>query len=231
MPTLELRRSSPLTRRERSLLPGGLELIEDEPPLRARIQLYVPLPKSVEVAVVLARAVPDADIRVVEEAGSRPGQQAQAQLPPSPPKDRTPDKAHRALVPKKRTFDDHGLEDDDPDNPWSALDLSDIDRAAARFQGHKLDSNGRDRVRAMLRSTDPTELAAACRIARVTEWRSMAMAIKRCVRHADTRVKLEAVQALAALGGPAMGLAVRPLLKDPAPEVRAAAEAAMAHWG
>lgn len=231
MPTLELRRSTPLTRRERTLLPGGLDYVEDEPPVRARIQLYVPLPKFVEVAIALARAVPDADIRVVEEAGSRPGQQAQDQLPASPPKDRTPDKAHRAMVPKKRTFDDHGLDEDDPDNPWSALDLSDIDRAAARFQGHKLDSNGRDRVRAMLRSTDPLELAVACRIARVTEWRSMSQTIKRCVRHADTRVKLEAVQALAALGGPAMALAVRPLLQDPAPEVRAAAQAALAHWG
>ena len=225
MPTIELRRSSPLTRRERTLLPGGLDFIEDEPPLLARIQLYVPLPKFVEVAVTLARAIPDAEVRVIEEAGT-----PTSALPPSPPKDRTSEAAHRALVPKKRTFDDHGLEDDDPDNPWSALDLSDIDQAAARFEGHKLDSVGRDRVRAMLRSTDPMELAAACRIARVTEWRSMAQSIKRCARHADTRVRLEAVMALSELGGPSMSLAVRPLLNDAAPEVRTAAEQAMAKW-
>lgn len=225
MPTIELRRPTPLTRRERTLLPGGLDYIEDEPPVRARIQLFVPLPRFVEVAVALAHAVPDAEISVVEEAGTPLGA-----LPPSPPKDRTAEQAHRALVPPKRTFDDHGFEEDDPDNPWTALDLSDIDQAAARFEGHALDSNGRDRVRAMLRSTDPMELAAACRIARVTAWRSMAQTIKRCARHADTRVRLEAVQALAALGGPAMSLAVRPLLDDPAPEVRAAAEVAMAGW-
>ena len=226
MPTIELRRPSPLTRRERTLLPGGLDLIEDEPPVLARIQLYVPLPKFVEVAVQLSRAIPDAEIRVVEDAGT-----PTSTLPPSPPKDRASEQAHRALVPKKRTFDDHGLEDDDPDNPWSALDLSDIDHATARFEGHKLDSNGRDRVRRMLRSTDPTELAAACRIARITEWRSMAQSIKRCARHADTRVRLEAVLALTELGGPSMSLAVRPLLDDAAPEVRAAAEQAMAKWG
>lgn len=225
MPTIELRRASPLTRRERTLLPGGLDFIDDEPPVLARIQLYVPLPKFVEVAITLSRAVPDAEIRVIEEAGT-----PTSALPPSPPKDRTSEAAHRALVPKKRTFDDHGLEEDDPDNPWSALDLSDIDQAAARFEGHKLDSSGRDRVRAMLRSTDPLELAAGCRIARVTEWRSMAQSIKRCVRHADTRVRLEAVMALSELGGPSMSLAVRPLLDDAAPEVRDAAEQAMAKW-
>ena len=225
MPTIELRRPSPLTRRERTLLPGGLDLIEDEPPVLARIQLYVPLPRFVEVAVTLARAVPDAEIEVIEDAGA-----PTSALPPSPPKDRTPEAAHRALVPKKRTFDDHGMEEDDPDNPWSALDLSDIDQAAARFDGHTLDSNGRDRVRTMLRSTDPMELAAGCRIARVTQWRSMAQTIKRCVRHADTRVRLEAVLALAELGGPSMSLAVRPLLDDAAPEVRSAAEQAMAKW-
>ena len=82
----------------------------------------------------------------------------------------------------------------------------------------------------MLRSTDPLELAAGCRIARVTEWRSMAQSIKRCVRHADTRVRLEAVMALSELGGPSMSLAVRPLLDDAAPEVRDAAEQAMAKW-
>jgi len=225
MPTLELRRPTPLTRRERSLLPGGLDLIDDEPPVLARIQLFVPLPRFIEVAVALARAVPDAEVRVVEEAGA-----PATALPATPPKDRTSEKAHRALIPKKRTFDDHGMEEDDPDNPWSALDLSDVDKAAARFEGHKLDSNGRDRVRQMLRSTDPKELAAGCRIARVTAWRSMAQTIKRNVRHADTRVRLEAVQALAALGGPSMSLAVRPLLDDPAPEVREAAAAAMDVW-
>lgn len=225
MPTIELRRSTPLTRRERTLLPGGLDFIEDEPPLRARIQLYVPLPQFVEVAVALARAVPDAELTVVEEAGK-----PTSDLPPSPPKDRSSEQAHRALIPKKRTFDDHGFEEDDPNNPWTALDLSDVDAAAARFEGHTLDSNGRDRVRAMLRATDPLELAAGCRISRVTQWRSMAQTIKRCVRHADTRVRLEAILALTELGGPSMSVAVRPLLEDPAPEVREAAQAAMARW-
>lgn len=235
MPTLELRRPSPLTRRERTLLPGGLDLVDDEAPVLARIQLLVPLPRFVELAVALARAVPDAEVRVIEEAGTRPSESAPApvagaSLPASPAPDRSADARHAAMVPKRRTFDDHGLTDDDPDNPWTALDLSDIDRAAARFDGHTLDSQGRDRVRTMLRSTDPAELATACRIARVTGWRSTVQAIKRCVRHADTRVRLEAVQALFALGGPSMALAVRPLAKDPAPEVRQAAAAALAKW-
>jgi hypothetical protein len=207
------------------LLPGGLDFIEDEPPLLARIQLYVPLPEFVEVAISLARAIPDAEVRVVEDAGA-----PTSELPPSPPKDRSSEQAHRALIPKKRTFDDHGLEEDDPDNPWSALDLSNVDQAAARFEGHTLDSNGRDRVRRMLRSTSPDDLAAGCRIARVTGWRSMAQTIKRCVRHADTRVRLEAVMALTELGGPAMSIAVRPLLEDAAPEVREAARLAMDKW-
>ncbi len=226
MPTIELLRPSPLTRRERTLLPGGLDLIEDEPPVLARIQLHVPLPRFVEVAVALARAVPDAQIRVVEE----PGTQGMG-LPPSPVEEKKAEQRHAALVPPRRTFDDHGLDADDPNNPWSALDVSDIDRAAARFVGHSLDSNGRDRVRAMLQSTSPADIAAGCRIARVTQWRSMAQTIKKCVRHGDTRVRLEAVQALRELGGPGMAVAIRPLLTDSAPEVREAAEAALAAWG
>jgi hypothetical protein len=206
-------------------------LITDEPGVLVRADLALPLPSLLQLAAALGRAVPDAKLIVKEDAG-----QSRYSLPPTPeaaPKTATA--AQRALVPKKRTFDDHGLEEDDPDNPWSALDADPLTDArfeavAAGFVDHSLDSVGRDRARALLRSTAPLELALGCRIARLTEWKSAVQPAKRCLRHGDTRVRLEAVQAVGALGGPALELAVRPLLDDTSPEVRAAAQVAVDGW-
>ncbi len=231
MPILELHRPQPLSRRERTLLPGGCKLVTDEPGVLVRADLPLPLPSLLQLSAAMGRAVPDARLVVKEDAG-----QSRYAVPPTPeaaPRQTTA--AQRAVVPKTRPVDDHGLDEDDPDNPWSALDAAPLTAArfatvADGFAGHSLDSVGRDRTRGLLRATDPLELALGCRIARETGWRSAVQSAKRCLRHADSRVRLEAVQAVGALGGPALEVAVRPLLQDANPEIRAAAAAAVEGW-
>jgi hypothetical protein len=222
MPLIELRRKTPLSPRERSLLPGGCEVVEGEPGILARSRATLPLPQLLQLAVAMGRAVPDAKLHVEEDAGTEP-------VYDLPKEDKAPKTAEAAVqaVTAPRRFDDHGHKEGDAANPWTGLDLSDLDRAAAPFVGKPLDGPGRDRVRTMLRSTDPRELALACRIARVSDWRSVVQSLRPCLRHADTRVRLEAVLGLAALGGPAVLLSLRPLTEDPAPEVREAAITAL----
>lgn len=226
MPTFELHRDTPLSGREKAMLPGGCEVVEGEEGVLARaIAVHMPLPKLVRLAVAMGRAVPKARFVVLEDSGT-----SEYGLPKEAVARRKTDDAVRAQLPAKRTFDDDGVAHDDPASPWSQLDLSDIDKAAARFEGHSLDSPGRHRVREMFSSTDPAALAGACRIARITAYRSAVQPIKRLLRHADTRVRLEAVQALGVLAGPGVEPMVRRLAEDNSPEVRAAVADALAGW-
>jgi hypothetical protein len=231
MPTLELHRKSPLSPREHTLLPGGVELVTDEPGVIVRALPDLPLPELLQLTASLVRAVPDAKLVVKMEAG-----QQQYSLPApidAGPKDASP--AVRSVIPPKRTFDDHGLAGDDPKNPWASVDAAPLDDArfeavGARFHGHTLDSAGRERARALLQATAPLSLALGCRVARETGWRSAIQQVKRCLRHADARVRKEAVLAVGVLGGPALAVAVRPLLDDPNPEIQAAAQQALDGW-
>lgn len=227
MPILELRRDAPLSPRERALLPGGCLPVTDEPGVLARANSTVPLPRLIQLAVAMGRAVPDAQIGVIEEVGNEQLYSVAKEEPPPP---KIADAAVQAAAPR-RTFDDHKLTADDPGNPWARLDLSDLDKAAARFVGHTLDGPGRERVRAYLRSTEPKELALGCRIAGLTVWRSAVTQIKPCLRHADSRVRLEAVRAIGLLGGPAFSVQLRGMAQDPAPEVREAVAEAIGKLG
>lgn len=114
-----------------------------------------------------------------------------------------------------------------PDDPWRLWEEGDEESAWGAFGAHELDSKGRARVRAMLQSTDPAQVAVGCRIARLTQWRSTVTSLRRLLGHADTRVREEAVKAVGALAGPALVPSVRMLLNDNSPEVRSAAVSAL----
>ena len=227
MPILELRRGAPLSPRERALLPGGAEPVADEPGVLARANSTLPLPRLIQLAVAMGRAVPDAALHVEEERGAEAIYGVEKEAPAAPA---AADPAVAALATRK-VFDDHQLSEADPANPWSKLDHSDIDQAAARFVGHTLDGPGRDRVRAMLRGTDPAEIALGCRVAGVTAWRSAVQQVKPCLRHADTRVRVEAARAVGLLGGPALSVQLRGMTEDTAPEVREAVAEALLRLG
>ncbi|MEC8425389.1 MAG: hypothetical protein VX000_16505, partial [Myxococcota bacterium] len=74
-----------------------------------------------------------------------------------------------------------------PDDPWAAWDAGDIQGALRALEGAGLDSSGRARVRSMLQSTDPIEVAQGCELARAAGWRSSVQAMRRLLQHADTR--------------------------------------------
>lgn len=91
-----------------------------------------------------------------------------------------------------------------------------------------LSTDGRDAVRRLLQSTNPSEAVDGCRRAQAAEWRSAVTLIRRLLTHSDTRVRLAAVQAIGALAGPGLVPALRRLESDPSPDVQAAATAAIA---
>lgn len=99
---------------------------------------------------------------------------------------------------------------------------------ADEFEGTGLDMDGRDRVRDMLRSSDPVQLALGCRICAATGWRTAAQNMRRLLGHADTDVRVAAAEAIGRLAGPAMEHYLKPLVQDPNEAVRAAALTAIA---
>jgi hypothetical protein len=91
------------------------------------------------------------------------------------------------------------------------------------FEGTSLDMDGRDRVRDMLRSNDPVQLALGCRICAATGWRTAAQNMRRLLGHEAQDVRVAAAEAIGRLAGPAMEHYLKPLVQDPNKAVRAAA--------
>lgn len=100
------------------------------------------------------------------------------------------------------------------------------EEVADAFPPDSLDIAGRDRVRAMLKSDDPDEVTAGCRIATATGWRTTVQAMRRLLEHPLPGIRAVAATGIGALAGPAMEhLLRRRVEQDPDPVVRAAAEA------
>lgn len=200
MPVVELRRSSPLTAVEQSRLPAGCDKVDHDGDLIARAAAPSSPADLVAFAVLVARAVPDARVAWVE----------MALLPPPAP----PENASAAPDPSG--------------NPWELLSEGDVEAAVAILEGQSLDSEGRAAVRTLLQDTDPARVAAGCRVARATGWRSSVSSIRRLLGHGDTRVRLAAVEAVGVLAGPGLVPALERVMgNDASPEVRAAATAAI----
>lgn len=151
------------------------------------------------------------------DPGPPPEPAALGQGPPPPP--------DTALVPASGS--PRGDDTLVPEDPWAAWDSGDTTGALRAFGGAGLDSTGRARVRTLLQSTDPVEVAHGCEIARATDWRSSVQAMRRLLQHGDTRVRQAAVVAIGDLAGPALVPSVRMLLRDASPAVRGAAVAAL----
>ncbi len=215
---LQLRRGRPLDMGEIGRLPNGCVAVSGDGDLIARAQVQLPTSQLVALAVAMARAIPDSRFEVEDPDGhSRsvsPERFSSPQLPAP-----VGDAASGASAPPSPSRASG--------NPWSLLAAGKVSEAEAAFDGIPLDSGGRDRVRAMLRSTQPAKVAQGCRIARLTGWRSAVHNLRPHLRHADADVRLDAAQAIGALAGPAMEPALRPLLADPSPEVREATASAI----
>ena len=221
MPIFTLHRSTPLAESEWSRLPPGCQAVSDTTDVVARADIDHPLGELLAFTATLARAVPDAHLSVIIPgvslnipAGSAPASVSQIEASDAGTamllaSDAAPDAAFLAL------------------DPWVLLDKGDAANAEKRFAvGYALDPEGRDRVRAMFHSTDPEQCAFACRIAGYTQWKSFASNLRRMLKHADVRVRRDAVAGIGKLAGPVMAPAVDEMLNDPSPEVRVAARTA-----
>ena len=116
----------------------------------------------------------------------------------------------------------------EPQGAWALLDAGRVDAALATFAVEGLDTAGRDRTRALVASTDPEQVALACRIAAAATWRSFVTPMRRLLEHGDVRVRTQAVRAIGALAGPSLHASLQRLSGDPSPEVRAAVTRALA---
>jgi HEAT repeat protein len=92
----------------------------------------------------------------------------------------------------------------------------------ARFDRHRLDELGQHRLRLLLDSSDPTELAWACQISRLVRWVTPS-AMLLLLSHAAPRVRQEAVDSLGRVAGVGVQPKVALLLEDDDEGVRQAA--------
>lgn len=113
-----------------------------------------------------------------------------------------------------------------PDGPWAALDAGDVETAMARFDRHRLDELGQHRLRALLTSSDPVELAWGCQISRLVRWVTPSTMLP-LLSHVDPRVRQEAVDSLGRVAGAGVQAQVAPLLDDDNAAVRQAAALCM----
>jgi len=114
----------------------------------------------------------------------------------------------------------------DPEDPWSMLDAGDRDAAKALFLEKRLDSAGRDRVRALLGSDLPEEVVLGCEISRWGRW-SVPMVLRRLLSDPTPAVRQQAVMALGVSAGPSLQGSIQPLLSDDDALVREAAALAI----
>lgn len=201
MARLLLHRSTPLTLDEASRLPEGARV--DNGPHGGRVELVLRdhTPDLVAAAYRLGAAVPDGLIEWVSDP--------QTTLVPAA--DPTLDELPQVEA-----------------TPWSLLDAGQEAAALAAFATHGLDPDGRERVRVLFQSTDPVQVALACRIATAANWRSFVTPLRRVLDHGDVRVRAEAVRAIGVLAGPALSWQIERMIQDPSPDVRRAVIEALA---
>lgn len=205
MPILLLSRPRVLTAAEKRLLPDGCVATNGAEGVVARAELDLPLEALLGYAVAMGRAVPDAFFGVQQGAASA---DTAAAASPEP---------------------DEVITETDP---WKLLDAGKVDQAERVFaSGNGLDAAGRDRCRQLQTSGQSDQVALGCRIARLTNWKSVVVNLRPLLRHAHPSVRRDAAAAIGALAGPSMAPAVRPLINDPDAAVKAAAIEALARLG
>lgn len=226
MPTFVLHRATALTEEEWTRLPRGAEAVNDGTDMVARAEVDGPLLDLLVFTAALARAVPDGRLLIrlsaaiadvaAGAAATTALQTVQQDAGAEPP----------PVLEVVEAADDPALKREDP---WALLDRGDLARAERRFaMGYELDMTGRDRVRELFNSTDPATSALGARLAGYTNWKSFVTTLRRAVDHADVRVRRDVVIAIGKLAGPAMVPALEDRLRDPSPEVQAAARDAIA---
>ncbi len=234
MPVLLLSRTRALTPAEVRLLPKGCVATDGAEGVVARAEVDLPLAGLLGYAVAMGRAVPDAFFAVQESRGEGrlPIPSVDTAAPMAAPAARTAASAAAAAAspaaPTAAPADEVITETD----PWKLVDAGQIADAERVFAaGNALDPAGRERCRRLHTSGYPEEVALGCRIARLTNWRSIVVNLRPLLKHEHPSVRRDAAEAIGVLAGPSMAATVRLLIDDPDAEVKAAARAALARLG
>ncbi len=220
MATLVFTRPTPLSLADAARLPSTA--VVDNSGAGAVVRMSVDaadLGAVVDAAVTLGRLLPDATVTV--EGLASPA------LPAVVPDAATDDVAAER-VGSADAAPPPAAPPTDTDDPWELVRQRRFDEVLAVLAGTALDSLGRDVVRELLSSTDPEEVALACDIARITQWKSFVSTMRRKLDHADTRVRVAAVRAIGHLSGPAMIWHLQKLSGDASADVQAAVADAVA---
>lgn len=153
-----------------------------------------------------------------------------ASLPPSSDPERSASSEPQATPPAPPVASPSRSEEQakpaGPD-PWVLLESGKIPAAREAFKGHTLDIPGQQKVREMLISSTPSEIAQGCWISRLTRWKAASPLLNRVLFSGEASVRAEAIRALGALSGPSIEPSLHMLLRDSVPEVRLAAQRAI----
>ncbi len=229
MPGFVLYRDHALTEEEWAKLPRGCEVVTDGTEMVARAEVDGPLLELLHFVAALARAIPDARLVIRQHAAVTDVGAGMAQVAVSETLPVLSEGAEQA--PSAGRASDEAPPPDPAllrADPWELMDQGELARAEQRFaMGFELDMAGRDRVRDMFNSTDPAVSAMGARLSGYTNWKSFVTTLRRGLDHADVRVRRDCVAAIGKLAGPAMVPSIEEKLRDPSPEVQAAAREAL----
>lgn len=121
------------------------------------------------------------------------------------------------------------VEEENPSEPvhwWDFVKDGQTDVALTMLQGQKLSHDDQIQARALLNSGEPEWIVFICYAAKIFQWKSWVLSIRKYFQHEDHRVRKAALVTIGELAGPSMAPSVFPLKTDRHPEVRRAADVA-----
>jgi hypothetical protein len=121
------------------------------------------------------------------------------------------------------------VEEENPPNPvhwWDFVEMGQTDVALSMLKGRTLSHDDQCQAKALLKSGDPEAIVFICYAAKIFQWKSWVLTLRKCFLHSDVRVRKAALIAVGELAGPSMAPSVFPLMTDSHPEVRRAASVA-----
>lgn len=256
---LLLRPSHTLRPEELERLPGHCYPVRHAHPVIARADVSGSMKEIIQIAVQLARGVPDAEV-VFHEKRVGPigtpverdeflGRQTQSpqyssaddiidvepeDIDESQSQSQSQASSSSALaVPNRSIFDrmeeELEVEEENPPEPthwWDFVRLGQTDVALSMLQGKTLTHDDQIQARELLKSEEPEWIVFICYAAKIFQWKSWVLSIRKFFQHSDHRVRKAALVTIGELAGPSMAPSVFPLTTDPDPEVRRAASVA-----
>ena len=223
-----LLRLSPLTPDEEALLPEGCVPVPESSSVLARADVNLPLRELFQLAVKMARAVPDAEFVFHESTapGARKARAARLGVQhsdlPTNEQPMEPGTWDAEIISEEEADE----EPPPPEHWWDHAGAGRYERAMELFAKCSLGMEDRSQLRAMFRSEESGQVAFACRAARERSMKAQVMNIRSLFHHGSPQVRYEAVVTVGRLAGPSLSPAVHLLTSDPDPKVRLAAQKA-----